>query len=137
MRQCFNASILKLTCEQQNLLVRTTIACPQGNFAVLRDCCVIEDGAFVPPNAMVPSFTVYGGRPGTRTAEQGEGLTHEERQGRVTHARGPYDPATHSPTRCGTAGILGRVAAGPVQGLVRQVCAGQTLSMTVTASVTV
>jgi len=38
--------------------------CTQGNFAKLSDGCIIEDNAFVPPAAVVPPFSVYGGAPG-------------------------------------------------------------------------
>ncbi|KAJ3009968.1 hypothetical protein HKX48_007649 [Thoreauomyces humboldtii] len=34
-----------------------------GRFAVIKDCCRILDGAVVPPNTVVPSFSVYGGAP--------------------------------------------------------------------------
>jgi len=36
----------------------------QGRFAVLKDCCEIKDGSIVPPNTVIPSFSVYSGSPG-------------------------------------------------------------------------
>ncbi|XP_066595775.1 dynactin subunit 5 [Prorops nasuta] len=34
-----------------------------GRKAILKDCCYIEDGAVIPPEAIVPSFTRYAGSP--------------------------------------------------------------------------
>ncbi|KAM0733243.1 Dynactin subunit 5 [Formica fusca] len=36
-----------------------------GRRSVLKDCCYIEDGAVVPPETIVPSFTRYAGSPAT------------------------------------------------------------------------
>ncbi|KAI8802633.1 dynactin, subunit p25 [Cladochytrium replicatum] len=38
--------------------------CVIGRFAVIKDCVRILDGTVIPPNAVVPSFSVYGGNPG-------------------------------------------------------------------------
>lgn len=35
----------------------------QGRRCVLKDCCYIEDGAVVPPETVVPSFTRFAGNP--------------------------------------------------------------------------
>lgn len=37
----------------------------QGRRSVLKDCCYIEDGAVVPPETIVPSFTRFAGSPAT------------------------------------------------------------------------
>ena len=36
----------------------------QGRRCVLKDCCRIEDGAVLPPDTVVPPFTIFGGNPG-------------------------------------------------------------------------
>ena len=36
---------------------------PQGRRCVLKDCCYIEDGAVVPPETVIPSFTRFAGNP--------------------------------------------------------------------------
>ncbi|KAJ3347534.1 hypothetical protein HDU83_002050 [Entophlyctis luteolus] len=37
----------------------------QGRFAIIKDCAKILDNAVIPPNCIIPSFSVYGGNPGT------------------------------------------------------------------------
>ncbi len=41
----------------------------QGRRCILKDCCMIEDGAIVPPETVVPTFTRYGGNPATKVGE--------------------------------------------------------------------
>lgn len=41
----------------------------QGRRSVLKDCCYIEDGAVVPPETIVPSFTRFAGSPATCVEE--------------------------------------------------------------------
>ena len=41
----------------------------QGRRCVLKDCCMIEDGAIVPPETVVPTFTRYGGSPASKVGE--------------------------------------------------------------------
>ncbi|RUS25293.1 trimeric LpxA-like protein [Jimgerdemannia flammicorona] len=35
-----------------------------GRFAIVKDCCCIADNTIIPPNTVVPSFSVYEGSPG-------------------------------------------------------------------------
>lgn len=44
-----------------------------GRFAILRDYVRVLDGAVIPPNMVVPSFSVVGGRPGRVVGEVREG----------------------------------------------------------------
>ncbi|KAI8320512.1 dynactin subunit 5 [Martensiomyces pterosporus] len=37
--------------------------CVIGRFAIIKDCCEIEDGAVIAPNTVVPSFSVVAGGP--------------------------------------------------------------------------
>ncbi|KAJ3156902.1 hypothetical protein HDU86_003437 [Geranomyces michiganensis] len=48
--------------------------CVIGRFAIIKDCCRILDGAVVPPNAVVPSFSVYGGNPARLVDELPESI---------------------------------------------------------------
>ncbi len=41
----------------------------QGRRCILKDCCVIEDNAVLPPETVVPTFTRYGGSPAARVAD--------------------------------------------------------------------
>jgi dynactin-5 len=36
----------------------------KGRFAIIKDCCCITDNTIIPPNTVVPSFSVYSGSPG-------------------------------------------------------------------------
>ncbi|TPX30736.1 hypothetical protein SmJEL517_g05782 [Synchytrium microbalum] len=38
--------------------------CVLGRFSWIKDCCRILDGTVIPPNTVIPSFSVYGGNPG-------------------------------------------------------------------------
>ncbi|KND02355.1 uncharacterized protein SPPG_02825 [Spizellomyces punctatus DAOM BR117] len=38
--------------------------CVIGRFVIIKDCCKILDGTVIPPNTVIPSFSVYGGNPG-------------------------------------------------------------------------
>lgn len=41
----------------------SALSTTQGRRCVLKDCCYIEDGAVVPPETVVPSFTRFAGNP--------------------------------------------------------------------------
>ena len=41
----------------------------QGRRCVLKDCCMIEDGAVLPAETVVSSFTRYGGSPARVVAD--------------------------------------------------------------------
>ena len=99
--------------------------------ATLKDGCVIEDGAYVAPNAVIAPFTVYGGQPG-----RGDGDGDLPRQagcGRHTVAKWTCACSSYVPPRARTrahsaisgraAGRGGGMAAGPCQGALCQVCA--------------
>ena len=36
----------------------------QGRRCVLKDCCAVADNAVLPPETVVPPFTLYSGSPG-------------------------------------------------------------------------
>jgi dynactin-5 len=44
-----------------------------GKFAIIKDYVRILDGTVVPPNAVIPSFSVVAGRPGRVVGEIAEG----------------------------------------------------------------
>lgn len=46
----------------------------QGRFAIIKDCCRIEDNTVIPPNSVVPSFSVYKGSPGKLVDELPESI---------------------------------------------------------------
>ncbi|KAI8915434.1 dynactin subunit P25 [Powellomyces hirtus] len=48
--------------------------CVIGRFAIIKDCCRILDGAVVPPNTVVPSFSVFGGNPARLVDELPESI---------------------------------------------------------------
>ena len=37
---------------------------PQGRKCVLKDCCAIADNTYLPPETVVPPFTLVAGSPG-------------------------------------------------------------------------
>ena len=41
-----------------------------GRFAIVKDCCWIQDDAVIAPNTIIPSFSVYAGNPGKIFLEQ-------------------------------------------------------------------
>jgi carbonic anhydrase/acetyltransferase-like protein (isoleucine patch superfamily) len=41
----------------------------QGRRCVLQDCCMIEDGAIVPPETVVPTFARFSGSPAKKIGE--------------------------------------------------------------------
>jgi dynactin-5 len=41
----------------------------QGRRCVLQDCCMIEDGAIVPPETVVPTFARFAGSPARKIGE--------------------------------------------------------------------
>ena len=45
------------------LLIRMN-ATLQGRRCVLKDCCAVADNAVLPPETVVPPFTLYAGSPG-------------------------------------------------------------------------
>ncbi|KAF4632899.1 hypothetical protein G7Y89_g5240 [Cudoniella acicularis] len=47
--------------------------CVIGKFAIIKDYVKILDGTVVPPNMVIPSFSVVGGRPGRVVGEVAEG----------------------------------------------------------------
>ncbi|KAH6682552.1 dynactin [Halenospora varia] len=47
--------------------------CVIGKFAIIKDYVRILDGTVVPPNMVIPSFSVVGGRPGRVVGEVAEG----------------------------------------------------------------
>ena len=52
---------------KQTLEIRTFMF--QGRRCVLQDCCMIEDGAIVPPETVVPTFARFGGSPAKKVGE--------------------------------------------------------------------
>jgi dynactin-5 len=44
-----------------------------GKFAIIKDYVKILDGTVVPPNMVIPSFSVVSGRPGVVVGEVAEG----------------------------------------------------------------
>ncbi|KAI8591763.1 putative dynactin Arp1 p25 subunit RO12 [Geranomyces variabilis] len=48
--------------------------CIIGRFAIIKDCCRILDGTVIPPNAVIPSFSVYGGNPARLVDELPESI---------------------------------------------------------------
>ncbi|KAI9003181.1 putative dynactin Arp1 p25 subunit RO12 [Gaertneriomyces semiglobifer] len=55
--------------------------CVIGRFTIIKDCCKILDGTVLPPNSVVPSFSVYAGNPGRLVDELPESTqeVHEAR----------------------------------------------------------
>ncbi|EPE27346.1 Trimeric LpxA-like enzyme [Glarea lozoyensis ATCC 20868] len=47
--------------------------CVIGKFAIIKDYARVLDGTVVPPNMVIPSFSVVGGRPGRVVGEVSEG----------------------------------------------------------------
>lgn len=47
--------------------------CVIGKFAIIKDCVRILDGTVVPPNMVIPSFSIVAGRPGRIIGEVPEG----------------------------------------------------------------
>lgn len=54
---------------QPQLLFLISILIFQGRRCVLKDCCMIEDGAILPAETVVSSFTRYGGSPARVVAD--------------------------------------------------------------------
>jgi dynactin-5 len=47
--------------------------CVVGKFVIIKDFVRILDGTVVPPNMVIPSFSIVGGRPGQVVGEIAEG----------------------------------------------------------------
>jgi dynactin-5 len=47
--------------------------CVVGKFAIIKDFVKILDGTVVPPNMVIPSFSIVAGRPGRVVGEIAEG----------------------------------------------------------------
>lgn len=47
--------------------------CVVGKFVIIKDFAKILDGTVVPPNMVIPSFSIVAGRPGRVVGEIGEG----------------------------------------------------------------
>jgi dynactin-5 len=47
--------------------------CVIGKFAIIKDYARVLDGTVVPPNMVIPSFSVVAGRPGRVVGEVAEG----------------------------------------------------------------
>lgn len=47
--------------------------CVVGKFAIIKDFVKILDGTVVPPNMVIPSFSIVAGRPGRVIGEVAEG----------------------------------------------------------------
>lgn len=52
--------------------------CTIGEFAIIKDCVKILDGTVVPPNMVIPSFSIVGGRPARLVGELPEGGSQED-----------------------------------------------------------
>lgn len=51
--------------------------CTIGEFAIIKDFVKILDGTVVPPNMVIPSFSIVGGQPARLVGELPEGGSHE------------------------------------------------------------
>ncbi|KAJ1679324.1 hypothetical protein EV182_002282 [Spiromyces aspiralis] len=51
--------------------------CIIGRFAIIRDCCHIEDGAVVAPNTVIPSFSIVSGQSPAKVVDQLPECTQE------------------------------------------------------------
>jgi dynactin-5 len=60
-KNCVIVSGLPDVCHKMSLKL---ICDKQGRFAIIKDCCCIADNTIIPPNTVVPSFSVYDGSPG-------------------------------------------------------------------------
>jgi dynactin 5 len=70
--------------------------CTVGEFAIVKDCVRILDGTVVPPNMVIPSFSIVAGRPARLVGELPEGGGHEEfelRELYKTVGNNPQPPA--------------------------------------------
>ena len=52
--------------------------CTIGEFAIIKDCVKILDGSVVPPNMVIPSFSIVGGQPARLVGELPEGGSQED-----------------------------------------------------------
>lgn len=52
--------------------------CTIGEFAIIKDFVKVLDGTVVPPNMVIPSFSIVGGQPARLVGELPEGGSHEE-----------------------------------------------------------
>jgi dynactin-5 len=51
--------------------------CTIGEFAIIKDFVRILDGTVVPPNMVIPSFSIVAGQPARLVGEMPEGASHE------------------------------------------------------------
>ncbi|KAF4119994.1 dynactin 5 [Geosmithia morbida] len=52
--------------------------CTVGQFAIIKDCVRILDGTVIPPNMVIPSFSIVGGQPARLLGELPEGGGQED-----------------------------------------------------------
>lgn len=61
---CANIRIYSyISTQRERERIVSALSTTQGRRCVLKDCCYIEDGAVVPPETVVPSFTRFAGNP--------------------------------------------------------------------------
>lgn len=52
--------------------------CTIGEFAIIKDCVKVLDGSVVPPNMVIPSFSIVAGQPARLVGELPEGGSQED-----------------------------------------------------------
>jgi dynactin-5 len=71
--------------------------CSIGEFAIIKDCVRILDGSVVPPNMVIPSFSIVGGQPARLVGELPEGGSQDDFELRdlyKTVGNNPQPPAS-------------------------------------------